>query len=293
MTLRLYPMLVALWWTLVESLSKFRAFFGIPGNGRRCAPAVAAERRWEDAPAAPTRPSRQRVSRTDVDYRKLHRGTLAKETALPRASGKSSESSARLDTVLRAIAGIRESVDERFALMQAAISERSDIEQIKETISDELRNIMQEQLKITVQRTIVDAIREEVTKTVQQQVGEAVRSEVKDVVQQEVKSTIQGALMNSVNEQVAATVREQVTAVVQQQVTSIVQQQVTSIVHQQVTSIVQQQVTFIVQQQVTAIFEKQTSSRAQIHRTPTSRAPRLAVTPATRGRFPTRRPHRL
>lgn len=79
-----------------------------------------------DAPSALTRPSRQRVSRTEVDYRKLHRGTLAKETALSQASGKSSEASeSRLDTVLRAIAGARESVDERFALMQEAITERS------------------------------------------------------------------------------------------------------------------------------------------------------------------------
>jgi hypothetical protein len=176
----------------------------------------------EDAPAALTRPSRQRVSRTEVDYRKLHRGTFAKETALAQASGKSSEASeSRLDTVLRAITGVRESVDERFALMQEAITERSDIEQIKATISDELRNVVQERLKTTVQRTIVDAIRDEVAQTVQQQVGEAERSEVKNVVQQEVKSIIQDAVANSINEQVTAIVQQQVTAIVQQQVTRI------------------------------------------------------------------------
>lgn len=68
----------------------------------------------EDTPAALTGPSRRRVSRTEVDYRKLHRGTSTKETALPQASGKSSETSqSRLDTVLKVIAGVRESVDER------------------------------------------------------------------------------------------------------------------------------------------------------------------------------------
>lgn len=124
---------------------------------------------------------------------------------MSQASGKSSETSeSRVDTVLRAIAGVRESVDERFALMQEAIAERSDIEQIKETISDELRNGVQERLRITVQRTIVDFIRDEVANTVQQQVGEAVRSEVENVVQKEVKSIIQGAVANSINEQVTA-----------------------------------------------------------------------------------------
>ena len=209
--------------------------------------------RDEDAPSGLMRPSRQRVSRTEVDYRKLHRGTLARETALSQGSGKGSEASeSRLDTVLRAIAGVRESVDERLALMQEAITERSDIEQVKETISDELRNVVQERLKMTVQRTIVDAIRDEVAKTVQQQVGEAVRGEVKNAVEQEVKSIIQSAVANGIN--------EQVTTIVQQQVTAIVQQQVTAIIQQQVTGIVQQQVTPIVQEQVTAIVEKQLSS---------------------------------
>ena len=96
----------------------------------------------EDAPPALTRQSRQRVSRTEVDYRKLHRGILAKETALSQASGKSSESSeSRLDTVLKAIAGVRESVDERFALVQDTIG------QVKEHVSEEVRNVVQKQLK--------------------------------------------------------------------------------------------------------------------------------------------------
>lgn len=36
------------------------------------------------------------------------------------------------------------SVDERFALLQVAISERADTEQIRETISNELRNVVRE-----------------------------------------------------------------------------------------------------------------------------------------------------
>ena len=72
----------------------------------------------EGTSPALTRPCRQRVSRTEVDYRKLHRGTLAKETALSKALGKSTETSeSRLDTVLKAISGMRDSVHERFALV--------------------------------------------------------------------------------------------------------------------------------------------------------------------------------
>lgn len=86
----------------------------------------------DDASPALTRPSQQRVSRTEIDYRKMHRGTLAKEKTLSQASGKSSDASeSRLDTILRAIAGVRESVDERFALVQEAIG------QVKETVSEE------------------------------------------------------------------------------------------------------------------------------------------------------------
>jgi hypothetical protein len=128
--------------------------------------------------------------------------------------------------------------------MQEAIADRSDMEQIRATISEELSNAVQDRLKVTVQREIVNAIRDEVTRTVQQQVSEVVRREVKSVVQHEFK--------NSIDENVAA--------IIQQQVTSIVKEQVTTIVQQQVTSIVQQRVTSIVQEQVTAILEKQLSS---------------------------------
>lgn len=58
----------------------------------------------------------------------MHQGILAKETALSQASKKSSETSeSRLDTILKAIAGLRESVDERFALVQDAIKQVTDI----------------------------------------------------------------------------------------------------------------------------------------------------------------------
>jgi hypothetical protein len=199
----------------------------------------------DDVPSGTTRPSRSRVSRTEVDYRRLHRGALAKEEASKQTTTRSSATQeAQLNTILKAVAGVRESVDERFALMQEAIADKSDIEQIRETISEELGHAVQERLKVTVQREIVNAIREEVTSTVQQQVSEVVRREVKSVVQH--------GVMNIVDESVSA--------IIQQQVTSIVKEQVTTIVQQQVTSIVQQQVTTIVQEQVTAILEKQLSS---------------------------------
>lgn len=189
-----------------------------------------------------TRPSRQRVSRTEVDYRKLHRGISAKETALSQASRKSSETSeSRLDTVLKAIAGVRESVDERFALVQDTVG------QVKERVSEEVGNVVQEQLRATVQRGIVDAVSQEVKRTVQEQVSEVVHREMKTVIQHEVKSIV----------------GDKVAAIIQQQVTSIVKEQVTTIVQQQVSGIVQEKVTSIVQEQVTAIVEKQLSSIQQ------------------------------
>ncbi|KAI7705111.1 hypothetical protein KC353_g13078 [Hortaea werneckii] len=150
---------------------------------------------------------------------------------MSQASRKSSETSeSRLDTVLKAIAGVRESVDERFALVQGTVG------QVKEHVSEEVRSVVQEHLKGTVQREIVDAVSQEVKRTVQEQVSEVVRREMRTVIQQEVRS------------------------IVEEKVATVIQQQVTSIVKEQVTIIVQQQVTSIVQQQVTAIVEKQLSS---------------------------------
>jgi hypothetical protein len=45
---------------------------------------------------------------------------------------------------------VRESVNERFVLMQEAIADKSDIKQIRETISEELGHAVQERLKVTV-----------------------------------------------------------------------------------------------------------------------------------------------
>ena len=145
----------------------------------------------DNAPPAGMRPGRTRVSRTEVDYRTLHRGTLAKERVPDQVADISSDvQECRLDTVPRAITGVRESVDERFALVREAIADRSDIDQMKEAISEDLRSTVQEGLVVAVQRKIVNAIREEATRTVQEQVGEVVRREVKSVVQHEVKSIV-------------------------------------------------------------------------------------------------------
>jgi hypothetical protein len=177
----------------------------------------------DDAPSATSHPSRSRVSRTEVDYRSLHRGTLTKEEASRQITARSSGAQeAQPYTILEAVAGVRKSVDERFALMQEAIADRSDMEQIRATISEELSNAVQDRLKVTVQREIVNAIRDEVTRTVQQQVSEVVRRDVKSVVQHEVT--------NIVDEDIAAIIQQHVTGIVKEQVTTIVQQQVTSIV---------------------------------------------------------------
>jgi hypothetical protein len=154
----------------------------------------------DDASPGTTRPSHSRVSRTEVDYRRLHRGTLAKEEIPRQTTARSSGAQeSQLNTISKAVAGVRESVDERFALMQEAIADRSDIEQIRANISEEWSSAVQDRIKLTVQREIVNAIRDEVTRTVQQQVSEVVRREVKSVVQLEV--------MNLVEENVAAIIQ--------------------------------------------------------------------------------------
>jgi hypothetical protein len=195
-----------------------------------------------------TRLGRSRASRTEIDYRKLHRGTLARERVPSQGADKSSDTEeSRLETILKAIAGVHDSVNERFALVQEAIDQVPDVGQVKEAVSDEVK------------------------RTVQQQVGDVVRCEVRNVVQHEIMDTIGEKVAAIVQQQITGIIKQQVTAIVQQQVTSIVQQQVTSIVQQQVTSIVQQlvtdivqeKVTSIVQEQVTAILEKQLSSIQQ------------------------------
>jgi aminoglycoside phosphotransferase family enzyme len=80
-------------------------------------------------------------------------------------SGKVQES--RLETILKAIAGVHDSVDERLTLVQEAIDQVPDVGQVKEAASEEVREVVQEQLKVTVQREIVHAIGDEITSTVQ------------------------------------------------------------------------------------------------------------------------------
>lgn len=60
-----------------------------------------------------------------------------------------------MNTILKAIAGVRDSVDERFALVQEAMTEALDIGQMKETISEEMRDSVREHLKNVIQREIV------------------------------------------------------------------------------------------------------------------------------------------
>lgn len=155
-----------------------------------------------------TRLGRQRASHTEIDYRKLHRGTLARERISRQGADKSSDvQESRLETILKAITGVHNSVNERPALVQGAIDQVSDIGQVKDAVSDEVK------------------------RTVLEQVGEVVCREVRSIAQHEITDTV--------GEKVAAIVQQQITGTIKQQVTAIVQQQVTSIVQQQVTSIVQ------------------------------------------------------
>ena len=183
----------------------------------------------DGAPPGATLLGRARASRTDFDYKRLHRGTLARERIPSQGADKSSDvQESRLQKILEAVAGVHDSVDERFALVQEAIDQGPDVEQVKEAVSEEVRDVMQEPLKVTVQHEIVHAVGEEVKRTVRQQVSEVVRREVTQVVQQEVKSIVQREVMK--------TVTKTVTGIVQQQVTSIVQEQVTAIVETQLSS---------------------------------------------------------
>jgi hypothetical protein len=93
----------------------------------------------DDAPSGTMRPSRLRALRTGVNYRRLYRGTLAKEEASKQMTARSNATQkSQLNTILKAVAGVRESVNERFALVQEAVADKSDIKQIRETTSDEL-----------------------------------------------------------------------------------------------------------------------------------------------------------
>jgi hypothetical protein len=165
-----------------------------------------------------------------------------------------------MEMILKAIAGVHDSVDERFALLQEAIDQVPDVGQVKEAVSEEVKDAVQEQLNVTVQKEIVHVVGDEVKRVVQQQVGEVVRREVKSVVQHEVMDSIGEMVAAVVQQQVSGIIRQQVTAIVQQQVTMIVQQQVTDIVKQEVTNIVQQQVTSIVQEKVTSIVQEQVTA---------------------------------
>jgi hypothetical protein len=105
----------------------------------------------------------------EIDYRKLDRGTLASEKIPRQGADKSSDvQESRLETILKAIAGVHDSVDKRLALVQDAIGQVLNIEQVKEAVSEEMRDVVREQMKVTVQHEIVHAIGEEVIRTVRQ-----------------------------------------------------------------------------------------------------------------------------
>ncbi|KAJ6000866.1 hypothetical protein N7481_001275 [Penicillium waksmanii] len=109
---------------------------------------------------------------------------IARPLAQPDDSVSPGVTQSRLETILKVVAGVHNSVDERFALVQEAIDQVTDIGQVKVAVSEEVRDVVQEQLKVTVQGEIAHAIGEEVKRTVQQRASEVVCREVTQVVQQ-------------------------------------------------------------------------------------------------------------
>jgi hypothetical protein len=80
-----------------------------------------------------SRLGRSRASRTEVDCRRLHRGTLAKERTLSQGADKGSDAQkSRLETILKAVAGVHDSVGERFALVQGATDQVPNIGQVRD-----------------------------------------------------------------------------------------------------------------------------------------------------------------
>ena len=63
---------------------------------------------------------------------------------------------------MKAVTGVHDSVDERFAPVQGAIDQVPDNRHVKEAVSEEVRDVFQEQLRVNVQREIIHAIRGEV-----------------------------------------------------------------------------------------------------------------------------------
>lgn len=123
------------------------------------------------------------------------------EQLLSQAAEKSSGlQESRLDTVLKAIAGVRNSGYEHFAIVREAIIQKADIGQVKYTKSEKKLGIVQEQLKITLQREIIGTVGEEVKRTLQQRVSELVRREVKHVLRLDAKSIVPQGVISLVTE---------------------------------------------------------------------------------------------
>ncbi|KAM0705452.1 hypothetical protein Q7P35_006811 [Cladosporium inversicolor] len=75
---------------------------------------------------------------------RLHRGTLTEEKASKHTTARSSGAQeSQLNTIFEAVAGVCESVDERFALVREAIADKLDIGQIREPMSEELGHAVQ------------------------------------------------------------------------------------------------------------------------------------------------------
>lgn len=70
---------------------------------------------------------------------------MAKQKTLTQSADKSGEvQESRLETILKAIAGMYDSVYERLTLVQEAIGQVPDIGQVKEAVSEEVKEVVQE-----------------------------------------------------------------------------------------------------------------------------------------------------
>ena len=98
-----------------------------------------------DGSASPgkARLGRPRASRTEINYRRLHRGTLGRESIPSQGADKSSDvQESRLETVPKAIASVLDLIDERLTLVQEAIDQVPDVGQVKEAAVEEVKEVV-------------------------------------------------------------------------------------------------------------------------------------------------------
>lgn len=118
------------------------------------------------------RSSRRSVSRTEGDHRSVSSNHGKGESFVSSIVEEQQTLRAQLDSVLKAVTDVRESVDERFTPAQGRIGH------VRKHVLEEVRIVLSEQLKSAAQRETVDVVCNEVKKIVHEQVSEIVRREM-------------------------------------------------------------------------------------------------------------------